>query len=86
MKEQESISRIAVMIYLNVQFSTPYHEKCKETGKYDPYTKETKQATKVTYYSQKLDLKKNFILASINILTELKKTIFKQAKKGMMTK
>ena len=38
MKEQESISRIAGMIYLSVQFSTPNHEKCKETGKYDPYT------------------------------------------------
>ena len=48
-KEQESISRIAVIICLNVQFSTPNHEKCKETGKCDPYTeKKKKQARKTS--------------------------------------
>ena len=49
MKEQESISRIAVIICLNVQFSTPNHEKYKETGNCDPYTeKKKKQARKTS--------------------------------------
>lgn len=32
-----------------------------------------------------LDLKKDFILASINIFTELKKSMLKEVKKGIMT-
>ena len=57
-------------------FQQKYYKKCKEIGKYDPYTTK-KKATEATCKGDHLsDLRENYFkVVIINIFTELKKNL-----------
>lgn len=82
-----SVPRVARKYTWNVRFPTKNFEACKETGKYGLYTgKNIAGHTTACENNQMPDLKEtDFQIAIINMFTELKVTMVRQGKEGMMT-
>lgn len=66
-------------------FQQKSYETCKETGKHDPYTWKKEGIRNYLWKPADTGFKKDFKGVIINMFTELKKTVIKEVKGGMMT-
>lgn len=88
-KKWMSVSRVAIICHWICPVSNKKnYEVCNETGKYDPYTRKKQNKTansNCVWEHQMLDLtEKDFKIATINMFTELKESVIKEVKEGML--
>lgn len=64
-------------------FKQKNYKSCKATGKYDPYIIE-KAGTETDLKGPDVRFNKDFKLATINVITEIKETMIKEIKETMI--